>query len=100
MLLRLWDLGGCFICQTCLMRNMKLDLADAYQVSNQSFNICDQNITIHPKDVSNITGLLIEGYDVDKYVKKTMQSEEKIVDTELYKRYADATHKLELSRLE
>jgi hypothetical protein len=45
-------------------------------------------------------GLLIEGYDIDKYVKKTMQSKEKIVDTELYKRFADARHKLELGRLE
>jgi hypothetical protein len=44
--------------------------------------------------------LLIEGYDVDKYVKKTMRSEEKIVNVELYKRYADARHKLKLSRLE
>jgi hypothetical protein len=75
-------------------------LADAYQVSNQSFNICDQNITIHPGDVNNIMRLLIEGYDVDKYVKKTMRSEEKIVNVELYKRYADARHKLKLSRLE
>ena len=52
------------------------------------------------KYYSNITGLLIEGYDVGKYVKETMQSEEKIVDTELYKRYADAIHKLKLRRLE
>ena len=86
--------------ETCLRRNMILDLVDAYQVSNQSFNICDQNITIHLEDVSNIMGLLIEGYDVGKYVKETMQSEEKIVDTELYKRYADAIHKLKLRRLE
>jgi hypothetical protein len=86
--------------ETCLMRNMILDFADAYQASNQSFNICDQNITIHPEDVSSIMGLLIEGYDVDKYVKKTMQSEEKTANTEFYKRYADGRHKLELSRLE
>ena len=86
--------------EMCHMRNMILDLADAYQVSNQRFNICDQNITIHPEDVSNIMGLLIEGYGVDKYVKKTMQSEEKTVNIELYKRYADGRHKLELSRLE
>jgi len=101
MLLRLWDFGGLLhMPETCLRRNMILDLADAYQVSNQSFNICDQSIIIHPGDVSNIMRVLIEGYDVDKYVKKTMRSEEKIVNTELYKRYANARHKLKLSRLE
>ena len=76
--------------ETCLRRNMILELANTNQVSNQSFNICDQYITINLEDVSNIMGLVIEGYDVDKYVKETMQSEEKIVDIELYKRYANA----------
>ena len=56
-------------------------------------SICDQNITI-------LMGLLIEGYHVDKYVKETMRSEEKIVNARVYKRYADARHKLKLSRLE
>jgi hypothetical protein len=37
-----------------LTRNMILDLADAYEVSNESFNIYDQNIIIHLVDVSNI----------------------------------------------
>ncbi|CAD6338936.1 unnamed protein product [Miscanthus lutarioriparius] len=39
-------------------------------------------------------------YHVDKYVKETMRSEEKIVNARVYKRYADARHKLKLSRLE
>ncbi|KAG0515261.1 hypothetical protein BDA96_10G263200 [Sorghum bicolor] len=62
--------------ETCLRRNMILELANTNQVSNQSFNICDQYITINLEDVSNIMGLVIEGYDVDKYVKETMQNDD------------------------
>jgi len=76
------------------------DVAQTYQVSNQCFKICDQDITIYPEDVRDIMGLGIEGADVDEYVEQTKTSEEKTVETELFKRYADANHKLELRNLE
>jgi len=76
------------------------DVAQTYQVSNQCFKICDQDITIYPEDVRDILGLGIEGADVDEYVEQTKTSEEKTVETELFKRYADANHKLELRKLE
>ena len=70
------------------------DVAKTYQVSNQCFEICDQDITIYPSDVSGIMGLEIEGANVDEYVEQTKSSEEKTMETKLFKRYANANHKL------
>jgi hypothetical protein len=79
---------------------MLQDLTDTYEVSNRSFNLCGQDITLYSQDVSNIMGLRIEGLDVQKYVKETAKSEEETVKTDFFKRYADAKGKLELKGLE
>jgi len=93
--------GGLLLMPKMSIRKVMLvDVAKKYQVRNQSFRICDQDITIYPEDVRDIMGLGIEGADVEEYVKTTKKSEEKTLETELYKRYADTNSKLELRKLE
>jgi hypothetical protein len=79
---------------------MIVQVAKTYQVSSQTFKICDRDIPIYLKDVGDIEGLPAEGNDVDEYIRRKKSSEAKTVQTELFQRYADANKKLELRRLE
>jgi hypothetical protein len=94
--------GGLLLMPTkmSITKVMLVEVAKTFQVRNQTFKICSQDITIYPDDVRDILGLQIVGADVDEYVQKTKSSEEKTMQTELFKRYADTNHKLELRKLE
>ena len=86
--------------QTNLRKYMLQELAGMYEVSNHSFNLCGEELSIYPQDVNNIMGLRIEGDDIEKYLKENAKNEEVIVKTEFFKRYAAANNKLELRGLE
>ena len=49
---------------TCLRRQMIDKIANRYQINNQCFFICGQNVPIYLEDVTDIMGLRIEGIDV------------------------------------
>jgi len=75
-------------------------IANKYQISNQCFFICGQNVPIYLEDVRDIMGLQIEGIDVFKHVnQEEVKDEDKKVDIELMKRYEDADHLLTISKL-
>ena len=85
---------------TCLRRQMIDKIANKYQISNQCFFICGQNVPIYLEDVRDIMGLQIEGIDVFKHVnQEEVKDEDKKVDIELMKRYEDADHLLTIRKL-
>jgi len=83
-----------------LRKGMIQDIADTYQVSNRGFNLCGQVVTIHPDDVQNIMALRITGIDVDEYINENMKSKDGSRQSELFNRYANDKHKLDLTWLE
>jgi len=75
-------------------------IANRYEISNQCFFICGQNVPIYLEDVGDIMGLRIEGIYVFKHVnQEEVKDEDKKVDIELMKRYEDADHLLTISKL-
>jgi len=85
---------------TCLRRQMVTDIAKRYQISNQCFSLCGQNVPIYLEDVRDIMGLQIEGIDVYEHInQEEVKDEDKKVDTELMKRYEDADHEIKINKL-
>jgi hypothetical protein len=95
-------LGGLLSMPTkmTIKKIMCVKLAETFEVSSDTFKICDDGVPIYLEDVGDIQGLQTQGEDVSEFLKHIKSSEEQTVQTELFKRYADENKKLDIRWLE
>lgn len=83
-----------------LRESMIQEIAQSYDISKRGFKIGGHIITLTLDDIHNIMGLQISGNDLSWHIEQNAKREEDTVASELFLRFANEHHKIDLTNLE